>query len=266
VTSGWFVTASDIKQWTATNKRRAEDYLPALVRNLIQASCKTEHVHFPAGDSVSIAGWDGSLKAERGNQFVPTGTSAWEFGTDRSIKAKADRVYRDRSDNARCQTPSQTTFVFVTSRAWRDKDRWCTEKEDERFWWRVNGLNADDLENWLLQCPAVHRQFARLIGKRTETVWDVDQAWQSWAYVTDVPAVPEVVLNGRADLWEELQKSLKGDPAIVRVKASSEDEAYAFSLATLMQDEQLAPRVLVVNDESQWDILLDSQNALILIP
>jgi hypothetical protein len=59
---------------------------------------------------------------------------------------------------------------------------------------------------------------------------------------------------------------LKGNSKIIRVKSYSELEAYAFVLATLMQDEDLASRLLIVRDRSSWDILLDTQNSLILIP
>ncbi|MBM7558206.1 hypothetical protein [Halanaerobacter jeridensis] len=36
---GWFVTANDIKNWTNTDKRRAEEMLPKIVERLIRASC-----------------------------------------------------------------------------------------------------------------------------------------------------------------------------------------------------------------------------------
>ncbi|MDD2341224.1 MAG: hypothetical protein PHQ15_05175 [Methanosarcina sp.] len=75
--TGWFVTANDIKQWTETNKRQAEGLLPELVRRLILASCKPDHLHFPSGDSIAIGGWDGTLEVDEGNEFVP---SAFLFG------------------------------------------------------------------------------------------------------------------------------------------------------------------------------------------
>jgi hypothetical protein len=79
--SGWLVTANDIKQWTATDKRRAEEMLPLLIKKLIYASCKPREISFPSGDSVSIGGWDGILDVKEGNEFVPAGKSGWEVGT-----------------------------------------------------------------------------------------------------------------------------------------------------------------------------------------
>ena len=266
MTSGWFVTASDIKHWTETNKRRAEELLPMLVRKMIYASCKPEHLHFPSGDSVAIGGWDGTLEVDEGNEFVPTGKSVWEFGTNRSVKTKADGDYQKRTDNPGDITPPETTYVSVTSRTWQYKDDWCSEKNSEGVWQQVTGINADDLEHWLQQCSGIHRWFANLIGKRVDSVWDIEQAWGSWTHSTSTPTTFELVHNGRVDQSEELSKFLKGNPAIIRIKASSEDEAYAFGLATLIQNEELAPRVLVIKDQNQWDILLDTQNTLILMP
>lgn len=38
--AGWFITSNDIKVWTDTDKRRAEEVLPLLVKKLILASSK----------------------------------------------------------------------------------------------------------------------------------------------------------------------------------------------------------------------------------
>lgn len=96
MSSGWFITSSDIKKWTETNKRRAEELLPTLISKLIHASCKPKHLHFPCGDSVSMSGFDGTLEVEEGNEFIPSGKSVWEFGTNSNIKTKADSDYQKR--------------------------------------------------------------------------------------------------------------------------------------------------------------------------
>lgn len=64
--TGWVVNSRDIINWTETNKRDAEGFLPKLVRELIYASCKPNHLHFPSGDSVAIGGWDGTLRLKKG--------------------------------------------------------------------------------------------------------------------------------------------------------------------------------------------------------
>ncbi|WMN57806.1 hypothetical protein NI390_16045 [Vibrio fluvialis] len=86
--SGWYVSANDIKNWTETNKRRAEEVLPLLVKKLILASCKIKTIDFPSCDNVAIGGWDGILDVEEGNDFIPSGKSGWEFGTNSAVKKR----------------------------------------------------------------------------------------------------------------------------------------------------------------------------------
>lgn len=264
--TGWFVTANDIRTWTDTNKRRAEEFLPNLVLKLIYASCKPTQLHFPSGDSVAIGGWDGTLTVDEGNEFVPSAFSVWEFGTNKSINTKFETDYQKRTDNPNEIDTSETTFVFVTSKTWKDKDEKCSEKNAENIWKQVRGINADDLETWLHKCPAVHRMFSRIIGKRTEAIIDINQAWESWICSTSIPATIELVLNGRVSQSENLLRKLSVSPTIISIKASSGNEAYAFVLATLKNNENLSSKVLIVKDQVSWDFLLDSGNTLILIP
>jgi hypothetical protein len=263
--TGWFVTANDIKQWTETNKRQAEGLLPLLVRRLIRASCKPDHLHFPSGDSIAIGGWDGTLEVREGNEFVPSSISVWEFGTTGSVNEKFESDFQKRTDNPGDINPSETSFVFVTSRIWKDKDKKCSGKNKEHIWKEVRGINADDLENWLQQCPSVHRWFASLIGKRTGFIWDIEQAWESWICGTSIKATFELVLNGRSEQSESLTKRLMNTPSLIHVKANSENEAYAFILATIAKSEDLAPRTLIVKDQISWNFLLETQNSLIFI-
>ncbi|KAF5043162.1 hypothetical protein DSECCO2_505080 [anaerobic digester metagenome] len=239
--------------------------MPKLVRRLIRASCKPDYLHFPSGDSIAVGGWDGTLEVLEGNEFIPSGFSVWEFGTDESINKKFEEDFQKRTDNPGDINPSETT-VFATSRIWKDKNKKCSEKNKEKFWKRVRGINANDLENWLEQCPSVHRWFASLIGKRTGSIWDIEQAWESWTCGTSVKATAELVLNGRSEQSESLITKLMGVPSLIHVKANSENEAYAFALATIAKTEDLAPRALIVKDQISWNLLLETQNSLILIP
>ncbi len=52
--AGWHVTANDIKNWTATKKRRAEEILPLLIKKLILASCTPKEINFPSGCGTPI--------------------------------------------------------------------------------------------------------------------------------------------------------------------------------------------------------------------
>jgi hypothetical protein len=269
MTSGWFVTANDIKHWTEKNKRQAEEKLPELISQLIRASVKADvisNLSFPYGDGINTSGYDGIVEVNEGNEFVPSGISGWEVGTRKDVNNKANKDYKERIKNPIPLNPLSTTFVIVTSRHWQDKDKWCKEKAKERKWKDVKGINANSLQDWLRQCPEVHRWFAMLIGKRVEGIWDIMQAWEAWRHVTSVPLHSDLVINGREDQSKKLLSSLRNTPEIIRIKASSEKEAYGFILATLRDQEEFACRVLIVKNQAQWDGLLDNRNALILVP
>ena len=45
--SGWHVTENDVKNWTATDKRRSEELLPQLIYKLIRASSNPRKIDFP---------------------------------------------------------------------------------------------------------------------------------------------------------------------------------------------------------------------------
>jgi hypothetical protein len=77
--SGWFVKANDIKNWTKTNKRRAEEILPLLLKKLILASCKPKRIEFASGDSVNIGGWDGIVVVDKGTITFPASQGCSAF-------------------------------------------------------------------------------------------------------------------------------------------------------------------------------------------
>jgi hypothetical protein len=266
MTEGWHVTAQDISQWTNTNRRQAQDTLPRLVRKLALASINLSLLSFPSGDSVLESGWDGVLIAEKGNAFVSAGVNVFEFGTSRSIHKKANDDYQKRTSNPQGVNRKKTTFVFVTSQIWTKRDNWEREKNSESQWAQVKGLNANDLETWLDQCPAIHRWFARLIGKRPEGAWDIEQAWNSWSYATQLACNADLVIAGRQNQANDLVNQLKANPSIIRVLGESEEEAYAFALAVIKKYMEFSSRLLVVKEPNDWDILIDSQQPLILIP
>ena len=128
------VTATDQNRWAAT-RLDAQAMLPQLVRRLVRESvARVERLHFRAHEGVLFRGWDGIVQVETGNAFVPDGTSGWEMGTNKGIKGKADDDYTTRSTDPLGLEPVQTTFVFVTPRRWRDKEKWATEKRQEKRW------------------------------------------------------------------------------------------------------------------------------------
>jgi hypothetical protein len=263
--TGWHVTRKDITQWTEINSREAQDTLPLLIRKLIFASCKSkpEKIDFPFGDDVALSGWDGELKVKTGSEFIPSGKSGWEIGTDKGIKGKADGDYQKRCVDSAPFNSTETTFVFVTSRLWTKRDEWITEKKKDDKWLDIRVIDAYVLSNWLTQCPAVHRWFAKLIGKRCPELWDIEQAWQTFSAMIQQPLTTCFFLHERADIIKQINLNSNN---IYYIKAESAKEAYGFVLSLIQQDEAADSRCLIMNTQLAWDFIIDEYESLILIP
>lgn len=262
----WFVKANDIINWTKTNKRRAEEILPLLVKRLILASCKPQKCEFSSGDSINIGGWDGIVDVDKGNQHVPDGASGWECGTDEKVKTKADRDYNKRTKKPHPLTREQSTFVFVSTRRWSKKNTWIKEKALKGKWKDIRGINADDLESWLEVCPSVHRWFARIVGKRNGSLRDLEQAWAELSNSTRVALKPDLFVNSRGPEQEKLYSYLAGNGIVTRIRAESMLDAYGFILSSLIAQEEYAIRTLIVTNQDTWNWLIGYNEPLILIP
>lgn len=264
--TGWYLTANDIKNWTATNKRRAEEILPLLVKKLILASCRPNNIDFPSGDAVAIGGWDGVLDIDEATDFLPAGKSAWEFGTNEAVKGKADDDYSKRLKNPAPFKLDETTFVFVTSRLWTKRDNWVRLKLSDKKWKYVKGINAETLENWLETCPAVHRWFAELLDKRSASMKDVEQAWSEYTNQTKVNISSGFLLHNRAKESKTIDNIVSGQPALHWIKSASKAEAYGFILASFIDSDIAKSRCLIIKDQESWDFIASSNQSLILVP
>jgi hypothetical protein len=264
--AGWFVTPNDIKAWTEANKRRAEEILPLIIKKLILASCKPTTIDFPSGDSVAVGGWDGVLITDNGNDFIPVGKSGWEFGTNNNVNKKANEDYAKRLRDPTPFDPKETTFTFVTSRLWIKRDKWVQSKHLTKQWKCVRGLNAETIANWLEACPAAHRWFSEIIGKRCANVWDVEQAWKEFTNRTIVKLTVECILHEREEEVKSLNSLISGKADIYRIKSSSKNEAYAFLLGSFLNNEVSSARCLVIKTQEAWDLMTESKQGLMLIP
>ncbi len=116
--------ATDLHVWA--DRIEARSVLSKVILHLIYNDVpdQVEHIDFSSDEATQLGGWDGILKVKAGNEFIPNGQSGWEFGTNRSIKTKADEEYEKRKQDSLGLVPAETTFVFVTLRRWGGKDKW----------------------------------------------------------------------------------------------------------------------------------------------
>jgi addiction module HigA family antidote len=264
------VNSTDLTEWA--NRRDAQGLLPKVVRSLVLATVgRIESIAFSAEEGVQLGGWDGIVEAPEGNAFVPRGLSAWELGTNRDVKRKADDDYEKRTEDPLGIDPSKATFVFVTPRRWGKKTKWVAAKQTEEVWREVRVYDADDLETWLEFAPGVHIWLSTIAGKHPEGASDLRTYWEGWAGVTDPPMSVELVISGRREATERVLTWLRGRPSSLGLRAESKEEALAFFAAALYQmdpteREAYFARSLVVDNLTAWRQLSGFGEGLVLVP
>src|SRR5262249_51196123 len=80
--------ATDLSIWA--NRVAATADLPDMIRRLLLTTVNDlGRLHFRAGEGTRYPGWDGVVDCVSGNAYIPVGSSVWEMGVDRAVKAKA---------------------------------------------------------------------------------------------------------------------------------------------------------------------------------
>jgi len=250
------ITATQIAQWAET--REAEGLLPKLVRRLIHATgAHPQYVNFSAGDSITQPGWDGEVNSESGSAWVPKGKSFWEVSRQKVPTRKANGVYKTRTEQTTSADRSIATFIFVSARRWTTKKRWIQEKREAGEWREVCAYDADDLEQWLEQSPAVAVWFAEILGLAGPGVESPARYWEAWAKQSEPQITSDALFvdreNTREQLIIKLQEHLeKGANDPVTIWADSVEEAVAFICAAILTHPDLNTTSLVVTESSGW--------------
>jgi len=270
-----WITAAEIDNWTTKEPRRAQELLPQLVWKLILGSCK--HVkdhHFPYGKAIQYSGYDGFLDTDEEHQFVPTGRSVWEFGTDEDAKGKLNDDYEKRTDNPNGVVLNETTFCFVTTRIWKHRQgivEITAEKNAEGKWKSVRIVDANSLEQWLEKCPAVSAWFAEMMGKPYSNICTLGLYWEKQSKGTNPNLNAEFFVHGRKSVVNQILRLVDaGASQIILVGESSKEAALTLAAeletAEISEYLSLKERCLVV--ETQDAYLEVSQNCAdaILIP
>ena len=267
---------TQINHWA--NTRAAQDRLPELLRRLVFATTEAPtYVDFPAGDAVHAGGYDGVIELTETHASIPMGLSVWETGVTSDVKGKADEDYKKRtaSPPPTARGPvaiTGTTFVFVTPRRWGTKEKWAIAKRGERRWRDVRALNADDLEAWSQQAPAVHVWLSRSMGLIPAGADDLETAWADRSESLSPPASPALFLAGRAKEAGDLIEWIDGaGGGTLTVSGESTDDSLCVIAAAIMalpvsQRTPILARAIVVSSADALIQLAGSSHSLILIP
>ncbi len=249
------ITATQIADWAKTTEARSG--LPKLVRRLIHELGTPEQISFPAGDSVNSPGWDGEVVNDQTSPWVPRGASFWELSCETNVTTKANSDYKKRTDETSHDIRSKASLVVVTTRKWSRKKKWVKSKRDLGIWRDVRAYDADDLEQWLEQAPAVALQFGEEIGLIGPGVESISRYWINWSQQSNPSISFEALFTDRyvardqflKEIRQRLQDKSNG-PYII--KADSVEEATAFVCAALLAQPDLDPVSLVVSSEDGW--------------
>jgi len=249
------ITAARIAEWAKTKEAQAA--LPRLVRRLVHAVGPTTQATFPAGDSTSLAGWDGEVLSEHGSAWVPKGKSFWECSCEEQVTRKANRDYEKRTKGTPRKIRAGTTFVVVSARRWSRKAQWIKANQAAKKWAEVRAYDGDDIEQWLEQSPAVALQFAEELGLVGEGVESIARQWEGWSQQSDPSISFEALFIDRESTRDcfvaRLRRRIEsGQPEIYTIRADSVDEAAAFVCAALLKHPDLSAASLVVTDPKGW--------------
>jgi hypothetical protein len=211
----------------------------------------------PAGESVALPGFDGELHSETGNAWVPAGHSCWELSCRADATAKANEDFSKRTTATPPEIRAERSYVAVTARRWAGKSRWRDDRIAEGTWRDVRAYDADDLEQWLEQCPAVALAFGEELGIAGAGVESLAAYLEKWGGQCAPKIVPAALLAGRADQATKLGERvgrIHGGTATepLAIKADSVEEAVAFAAAALILQEQIATRSVVVTSPEGW--------------
>jgi hypothetical protein len=249
------ITAKDIARWAEL--REAQGSLPRLVRRLAMQSGTITQLAFPAGESVSLPGWDGEILSSDGDAWVPKGKSCWELSVEANPTPKANRDYDKRTNETPETVRRSTTLVIVTARRWSKKNAWRDEKLALCEWHSIRAYDADDLDAWLEANPAIALDFADELGLTGDGVESASHYWQVWATQSVPPILKHTFFADRQDAKDRLLVHLreridKGDNKIYAIRADSVDEAAAFVCAALLDASDLLDTALVVTSDGGW--------------
>jgi excisionase family DNA binding protein len=255
------VDASQLAQWAST--RDAQTRFPELVRRLLVATPGITNVSARAGDGVAMPGWDGRADSAA-TAFLPGGSLRFEFGVGRSPKSKAEEDYEKRREELSAR---DLTFVFVTPRRWRDGASWAEEKARLGHFAGVRVLDADDLEGWLTETPAVHHWISEQLGRNPKDAQTLERWWEQFQSRTKPTLPPSLFVTGRDSEVGALKEFLTGPPGTLAVQTGSRDEAIAFVAATLAEadGDNVSPAVIVRSAEV-WGRMLAHPGRTTLIP
>jgi hypothetical protein len=173
------------------------------------------------------------------------------------VATKANEDYAKRTGAISDADRAIRTYVTLTARKWPAKAEWRADKLARGKWADVRAYDADDLEHWLEQSPAVRVAFAEELGLAGPGVTSLSAYFAAWGRQCEPPISVSALLTGREhernQLLAHCRDAVHGKSMVpISIKGDSVDEAVAFVAACSEQEESIALRAVVVTDRAGW--------------
>jgi hypothetical protein len=268
------IYSTDLTAWADT--KDSQQFFPHLIRRLIYSlSSSIKYLDIPIGDSTYKPGLDGIVEQYDIIANIPIGTSAWECGVGKDVQSKANEDYAKRlKQNDLPVEKKETTFVFVTPRYFKDKDKWINAKKQDSVWKDIHVIDVDMLEALLENTRSVAIWFAKYkLGKTlSNDLCDLSSYWRDIAYSTTIKKVllPDIFLAGRDKEVKEINSCLSASSTPVFIASNSVDESIAFIYGALdsklyeNSEQNIAKSILVKSEEEFREIINISSPQIII--
>ena len=264
------VSASNIISWVENNNKIAQQELPQIIRRLCFHAEDTKAISFPAGDSTFMPSWDGTLESADGNAWIPTGKSVWEIGADSSVGSKANSDFIKRTKDSLGEFKAENTYIFITPRRWKGKEKWVTDNKDRGGWKEIRAYDATDLEEWIDTQPSNAVYIAEVLGISGYGVKSTEAYFNDWASQCKPVLTKEALTLGRESSFELLEKNLsnslfKDNYSVISVYSDSIEESVISAIVTVMNSNKLLLNSLVITDEQGWQYVQNNPEIKIVI-
>ncbi|MEM9066601.1 MAG: hypothetical protein AAGB51_14070 [Planctomycetota bacterium] len=237
------IPAALLAKQLETSARLAQGLLPDLVHRLIKETSwhgTLKEAGFPSGDQIRQPGWDGKTQFFGDSPYIPGGSVGWEIGTGDDPRSKAHEDFKKRSEDPLGLDPSESTFVFVTSRVWSRREEWRLQAEQDGPWSSVRVYDATELSAWLETAPNTTLWLARALNLYGVGWFEAQFYWERCALGPPRPdwLTEKIALLDRTTQQGELLRWLAEPSGQLEVIADSRAEAGAFVAAVVLEIDQ----------------------------
>ncbi|MDD3106203.1 MAG: hypothetical protein PHP65_00150 [Bacilli bacterium] len=254
------IESSKLAQLFKDNPRRGQEIFPELIKKLIIASANSglTSLRFPSGDSIWTSSFDGYVTGIiTGDNFLPSGNSIWEVGTNKDYKTKIKRDYITRTEEAVFFDKSEYTFIVCTPFIF-DGNILSSENnmQNDRIWKTVKIYDAEIITDWLNK----HIEVILWLYKKFNdydinlSISTAENTLASYLNMTKPQFTHDIILcsqnNNEGNQIEAFKENLKSQERDIFVLFSpvSIEHGALFSLSVISNDQSLFEKTIVVEN------------------